>query len=89
VLELTVRTADPEPPVMVEVLSVAVSPGDALTVKVTVPVNPLTGATVMVVLLCAVTSSWTILVGFAFIVKSVMLKGSQELVAPLLFESPL
>lgn len=50
-LELTVRVAVPEPPVIVEELRVADSPADGLAVKVTVPVNPLMGLIVMVVLL--------------------------------------
>lgn len=50
-MELTVRTALPEPPVIVEVLRVAVSPADGLAVRVTVPVKPLIGVIVTLVLL--------------------------------------
>jgi hypothetical protein len=83
-----VRVAVPEPPEMLGGLIVAVRPGDALKVRVTVPVNPLTGATVIVTVAESPALTVTVVV-LAVMVKSVMLNGSQALVAALLFASPL
>lgn len=69
-MELTVSVEVPEPPVMLVGLTVAVSPALGLLVRATVPVNPLTDATVIM----AVPEAPALivrLVGLALIVKSV------------------
>jgi hypothetical protein len=48
VVELTVRVEVPEPPTIEAGLRVAVRPADGLAARATVPVNPLTGDTVIV-----------------------------------------
>jgi len=73
VAELTVSIEVPEPPLMLVELSDAVSPADGFAVRVTVPLNPLTGATVMVTVVEAPALIMT-LVGLAVIVKSVNVK---------------
>jgi hypothetical protein len=73
VAEVTVRVEVPDPPVMLVGLSVAVRPGDGLAVRATVPVNPLTGDTVMVAVVEA--PAFTVrLVVLAVIVKSTNVK---------------
>jgi hypothetical protein len=63
----------PEPPVMVVGLRVHVRPEDGLLVSATFPVNPFTGATVMVAVADA--PAFTVrLVVLAVIVKSTKLK---------------
>jgi hypothetical protein len=64
-----VRVEVPEPPLMLVGLRVAVRPADALAVRATVPVKPLTGATVIVAVPDAPALT-TIDVGLALIVKS-------------------
>ncbi len=60
----------PEPPAMKPGLTFAVRPADGLVLRATVPVNPLTGAIVIVAV--AVWFAITVmLVGLAVIVKSV------------------
>jgi hypothetical protein len=71
VAELTVRVEVPEPPTIEPELSVAARPSDGLAVSNTVPVNPLTGDTVIVtvaespalmvtlVVLAVIWKSWT------------------------------
>ena len=72
VAELTVSVEVPEPPVMLVGLRVAVRPADALAVRATVPVNPLTGDTVMEAVPEA--PALTVIdVGLAAIVKSTTL----------------
>jgi hypothetical protein len=73
VAELTVSVEVPEPPLMLDGLRVAVSPADGFAVRVTVPVNPLTGAIVIVTVVEAPALIMT-LVGLAVIVKSVNVK---------------
>ena len=59
---------EPEPPVMLVGLSVAVSPADGLAVRATVPLKPLIGATVIVEV--AVAPALKVrLVGLAVMVK--------------------
>jgi len=68
-VELTVSVDVPVPPAMDVGLRVAVSPADGLAVRATVPVNPLTGATVIVDVADA--PALTVrLVGLAVMVKS-------------------
>lgn len=70
VVELTVSVAVPEPPVILPGLTVQDRPAEQVDVRLTVPVNPLTGATVIVTV--AVSPALTlILVVLAVIVKSV------------------
>jgi hypothetical protein len=59
-------------------LRVAVSPADGFAVRVTVPVNPLTGATVIVTVVEAPALIVT-LVGLALIVKSTKLNVAVAL----------
>ena len=74
----------PEPPVMDAALRVH---AELFEVSATVPVNPLTGETVIVMV--AVSPAFTVtLVVLAVIVKSVTLNGSQALVVGLLLTSP-
>jgi len=72
VAEDTVSVEVPEPPVMLVGLRVAVRPAEALAVRATVPVNPLTGATVIVAVADA--PAFTVkVVGLAVMVKSTTL----------------
>ena len=64
------RVAVPDPPLMLPGLIEAVRPEDGLVVRVTVPVNPLTGATVIVDVPVAPTLT-VMVVGLAVMVKSV------------------
>jgi hypothetical protein len=82
------NVAVPEPPVTVALVGDTDRPDDGLAVIVTVPVNPLTGATVTVMVAVSPALTAT-LDGLAVIVKSVTLNGSQLLTAGLLFASPL
>ena len=66
---MTVRVAVPDPPVILDGLTVAASPALGLVVKATVPANPLTGATVIVAVPEA-PALIVIEVGLALIVKS-------------------
>jgi len=76
----------PEPPAMKPGLTFAVRPADGLVLRATVPVNPLTGAIVIVAV--AVWFAITVmLVGLALIVKSVTVSMKLP-VDPLWTESP-
>ena len=86
--ELTVRVAVPDPPTMLGGLIAQVRPNEQPEVRVTVPVNPLTGATVMVIVAVSPALTFTA-VALRAIVKSVTLNGSHGLTAALLFASPL
>jgi hypothetical protein len=87
VAEKTNSVEVPEPLVMVMGKTIAPRPADGLAVSMTVPVNPLMGVTVIVMLALSFTFSFTLVVP-AVIVKSVMLNGSQAAVAGLLLASP-
>lgn len=68
-MELTVRVEVPEPPTIEVGLRAAVSPADAVSVRATVPVKPLTAATVTVAVVDE--PAFTLrLVGLTLIVKS-------------------
>ena len=86
--ELTVSVAVPEPPTMLCGVIAQVRPNEQLGVRLTVPVNPLTGATVIVIVAVSPALTFTA-VGLRAIVKSVTLNGSHGLTAALLFASPL
>ena len=70
--ELTVSVAVPEPPLMLGGLIVAVRPEVGFGVRLTVPVNPLTGDTVMVAIPFWLTFT-IMLVVLVVMVKSVKL----------------
>jgi hypothetical protein len=68
--ENTYSVAVPEPPVMVTGKTCAPSPADGLAVRVTVPVNPLMGVTVIVTVALSFALTFTLVV-LAVMVKSV------------------
>lgn len=86
--ELTVRVAVPEPPAMLCGVIAQVRPDEQFGVRLTVPVNPLIGMTVMVIEAVSIALTFTA-VALRAIVKSVTFNGSQALVAGLLLASPL
>jgi hypothetical protein len=69
-VELTERVAWPEPPEIEVGKMLALRPGDGDAVRVTVPENPLVGATVMVEVPATLVFSGPIPVGLAVMVKS-------------------
>ena len=69
-MELTERVAVPEPPEIEVEEMLALRPEDWDTVSVTVPENPLVGATVIVEVPAVLVLSDPIVVGFAAMVKS-------------------
>ncbi len=69
-MELTERVAVPEPPEIVVGKTVALRPDDGDAARVTAPLNPLIGATVIVEVPATLVLSGPMVVGLALMVKS-------------------